>query len=285
MTNPIQLIKFSILSFIVIILTGCGPDASDLPLNDYAAHQDYQDKNGRSKLVNEYEDLLANNPNSPYPYYYLSRIIENNPERKISLSIAGIQTDPWFSFNYLMTSVAYREKMELDSSRAFLDRAGILGLPEDFFNVNKFLIRYAEDLSKGLTSEESLINYYRYRSSELDLITSEIDNLLKSGYQVLTLNGSTFDLNDVSYRYTRAKSKVRALILCSSTEQETFLKRRYSSLGKAIFEFSLMNQPGECAYVWYVVSTNDYGGISSCIVTTGINQSTLEIDVLSVRCD
>ena len=75
-------------------LIGCSSPIGEVPLENFKEHRQYLE--GRSENKNEdfqeYEKLLIENPklgDSPYIYYYLSRL-ENN--EKTPLEIIEIQT-------------------------------------------------------------------------------------------------------------------------------------------------------------------------------------------------
>ena len=92
----------SILFLIVMTLIGCSSPIGEVPLENFKEHRQYLE--GRSENKNEdfqeYEKLLIENPklgDSPYIYYYLSRL-ENN-EKYLIKGLILFPNDPWINFN------------------------------------------------------------------------------------------------------------------------------------------------------------------------------------------
>lgn len=266
---------------VIIFVFSCTPESKKIPLKDFWTHVEYQEKEGKENVINEYVELLKENPNSPEAYVLLSRVCTTDSLKEYDLLKDAYRQFPnntfvlgnlgAFYINNNFSAFEKEEGAKLCLKALKIDNSNVIA------SISLYNYFFDEDIETA-SLEEQKRRYNKavfYLSSALKYKQSSI-YFTKDEYEEI--------INLIKNKLKKIEEKIELRErLCSMYEHEDFIRERYKGLGYSIYQINLLVN-NNCKYGWYIISSNKYGRVSTCQMVTAPNYETEKIEVESVDC-
>ena len=273
----------------IIMVSSCSKSAEDIPLKNIEEHRKYQnEKTNLGKemdLVDEYQQILNENPRSPEALYLLARI-EQNEERGKKLIDKSLSINPRFYYSINYKGHFYYDQKDFVKAEELYKKAILINPQAPSAHrllANLYVSMVFDDKNKHTYSNRSKIEILKKAKSEFSKCSGDWE--LDRQYYINEINNRNNEIEVLNKQIKLEEERIKLeKKLCSQYEHEEFLRIAFQGLGKSIYQINLMAKNG-CRYGWYVLAYNKYGGISTCQIVTAPNYETGEIECKSVSCD